>query len=396
MAAPRGAIATAVALLATSLPARQQQPADDRSLPIAGVVVDPKGRTIADARIGTGWWFDHDHMSAYGSQDVWPAGATREHNGWRFVATDANGGFDARVLPQRRSGKVQLIAFSSDHRLGGAFAWDAADDLGDVRLVLEPVARFRAVLTCEQLSLRKVPATAYLRSYDGRRLGRFKADDGTIDLRLPPGHYSLYVYGASKQLVKARSFPFAVFAGDDVRARDIDLEPNWIAANRGRAVPLWRATEARGVDLQTTDFASFAGRWLLVQMWNCESVEPGRDLPMLIRFDRRWRREHPGQQPPYAILLLHVGGARSLAELDEQIAHLQLRENHWGGEPLPFPILLDPDERTREVWQTRWRRSTLLFDPRGRLWGETDGDDDLQLAVEGKLEPAPPRPDKKE
>ncbi|MFN3244556.1 MAG: hypothetical protein ACE37K_23825 [Planctomycetota bacterium] len=368
---------------------------EDRSVRIAGVVVDTRGRAIEAAKIGTGWWYDQRRMSAYGSQDVWPADSTRDANGWNFVRTNVDGSFAARVLPQRRSDTVQLIVFSEDYRLGGAFAWGRDEPLGKLRLVLEPVARFRATLTCDALGKKRVPATAYLRSFDGRRIGRFKADEGLVDLRLPAGHYVLHVYGANKQEVEARNFAFAVSAGEDARARDIDLEPNWIASNRGKAIPLWQATAARGLDLQRTDFATFAGKWLLVQMWNCESVEPGRDIPMLLRFDQDWRRKHPGEEPPYAILLLHMGGAKTLEELDEQIAHLQLRENHWGGQPLPFPILLDPGEKTREFWKTRWRRTTLLFDPRGKLWGETDGDDELKLAAEGKLEHAVPARPKK-
>lgn len=387
----RLAMLLCTALTAAPLAAQQK----DRSVAIAGVVVDTRGRAIEGARLGTGWWFDHRRMSAYGSQDIWPADSTRDANGWKFVQTSVDGSFDARILPERRKQQVQLIAFTEDYRLGGVFAWDPSEDLSKLQLVLEPVARFRATLTCDALGKERVPATAYLRSFDGRRIGRFKADEGVVDLRLPPGHYQLYVYGANKQEVEGRTFPFAVSAGEDARARDIDLKPNWIASHRGRAVPLWNATEARGLDLQQADFASFAGKWLLVQMWNCESVEPGRDIPMLMRFDQDWRRKHPGEEPPYAILLLHMGGAKTLEELDEQIAHLQLRENHWGGQPLPFPILLDPGEKTREVWKTRWRRTTLLFDPRGKLWGETDGDDDLKLAAEGKLEPAVPARPKK-
>lgn len=374
-------------------PAAQAPAAAD--VRVAGVVVDTRGRAVEGAMLGTGWWFDRSRTSAYGSQDVWPVGAAREANGWQPVRTDAAGRFDARVLPQRGSGKVQLVVFSADLRLGGAFAWDPRDDLRALRLVLEPVARFRATLTCDALGRREVPATAYLRSYDGRRLGRFKADAGLVDLRLPPGHFVLHVYGAEGQDVESRDFPFAVAAGEDARARDIDLAPSWVAKNRGRRIPRWRATAARGLDLQAADYDAFAGKWLLVQMWNCESVEPGRDLPILMRFDQEWRRGHPGEEPPYAILLLHSGGARTLAELDEQVAHLQLRENHWGGQPLPFPVLLDPDERTREVWKTRWRRAALLFDPRGRLWGETDGDEHLQLAAAGKLKPAPAARSKK-
>jgi len=378
-------------LLAGAAPSRAQE-----AVEVSGVVVDSRGRAIRGAKVGSGWWFDHGRMGPYGVQDVWPVGETREANRTRFVRTDVDGRFRAMTRPERRRDQAQLIVFTEDYRLGGAFAWGRDEDLSDVRLVLEPVARFRATLTCDALGKRPVPATAYLRAFDGRRIGRFKADSGVVDLRLPPGHYQLYLYGAGEQEVEARTFPFAVSAGEDARARDIDLEPSWVALHRGKAVPSWYATAARGLDAQRTDLTSFAGKWLLVQMWNCESVEPGRDIPMLMRFDQQWRRAHPDEEPPYAILLLHMGGAKTLEEFDEQVAHLQLRENHWGGQALPFPVLLDPGERTLEVWKSRWRRTTLLFDPRGRLWGETDGATDLEQAVAGKLKPAvAARPKKK-
>ena len=386
-------VATLLTTLLASAGAGAQQGGAVR---IAGVVVDERGRAVEGARLGTSWWFDWPATGPAGKQQVWPAEKTRAEAGWGCVETGRDGRFQANVLPERQRQQVQLVAYSSDYRLGGAFVWRAGEDLGDVRLVLQSVARFRATLTCDQLGRRGVPATAFLRSFDGRTLGRARAEQGVVDLRLPPGHYSLYVYGSGKQEIDARLFPFAVSSGEDARARDIDIQPNWIAAHRGRAVPLWRATAARGVALKRADFRTFAGKWLLVCMWNCESVEPGEDIAKLIRFDRGWRRAHPGEAPPYEILLLHSGGARSLDELDEQIAHLQLRENFWGGEPLPFPVLLDPDERTREVWPTRWRRQTLLFDPRGRLWGETIADEDLARAAAGELEPAvPARPKKK-
>lgn len=363
---------------------------------VSGVVVDQRGRAVEGAKLGTAWSFDWGATSTFGQQRVWAADKTRAEAGWQFLETGRGGRFSARLLPDLRSKRLQLVVFSSDYRSAGVFLWQPGDELVGLRLQLRPVARFRAVLTCDELGARQVSATGALRSYDGRELGRFQADDGVVDLRLPPGHFCLHLHGHGKQLVASRAFPFAVAAGEDARARDIDLPPNWIAKHRGRSVPMWRATAARGVEVEETTFASYAGKWLLVCMWNCESVEPGEDIPQLMRFDRAWRRANPDREPPYGILLLHSGGARTLAELDEQIAHLQLRENYWGGERLPFPVLLDPEEKTREVWQTRWRRQTLLFDPRGRLWGATLAAQDLELAVEGKLAPAvAARPKKK-
>jgi hypothetical protein len=386
-------VATSLLPLLVAVAAAAQQRGAVR---VAGVVVDARGRAVEGARLGTEWWFDWEATCPSGKQQVWPSGKSRSEAGWRCVETGRDGRFDAKVLLGRRSQQVQLVVYSADYRLGGTFVGSAGEDLDDLRLVLEPVARFRATLTCDRLGKHGVAATAFLRSFDGRTLGRVHADKGKVDLRLPPGHFSLYLYGTGKQDVDSRLFPFAVAPGEDARARDIDIRPNWIAEHRGRAIPLWRAAEARGLDLERTDFGAFAGKWLLVCMWNCESVEPGEDLPQLIRFDRAWRRANPDGEPPYQILLLHSGGARSLSELDEQVAHLQLRENFWGGEPLPFPVLLDPDERTREVWPSRWRRQTLLFDPRGRLWGETTAAGDLERAAAGELEPAvPARPKKK-
>jgi len=374
-------------MLVTSLAARAASAQQGDPLVIAGVVVDPRGRAVEGARLGTSWWFDWQAPTGFGKQQVWDDDKTRATSGWRFVETKVDGSFSAKILPERRSKRVQLVVYSPDHRLAGAFAWDSGDDLRDLRLTLEPVARFRATLTCDAISRRGIKANAFLRSFDGRRLGRARTDSGGVDLRLPPGHYTLYVYGSGSHDVESRLFPFAVASGEDARARDIDIAPTWVAKHRGRPIPLWRATAARGLDLERTDYASFAGKWLLVCMWNCESVEPSEDIPQLLRFDRAWRKAHPGEPSPYQILLLHSGGAGSLAELDAQIARLRLRASHWGAAPLPFPVLLDPTEQTSAVWPARGRRQTLLIDPRGRLWGDTFADEDLSRAVEGKLEP---------
>ena len=380
-----------VTLLASSLGAQGGDP-----VAISGVVVDQRGRAVEGAKLGTSWSFEWRSTSTFGRQRVWAADKPQAAAGWQFLEAQPGGRFAAQLLPDRRTKQLQLVVFSPDYRLGGVFLWRPGESTDGLRLALQPVARFRATLTCDDLGLRGVAANGALCAFDGSELGCFRPQAGVVDLRLPPGHYSLHLRGGGDHLVASRRFPFAVSSGEDARARDIDIPANWVAKHRGRSVPRWRATAARGVDLDRADFAAFAGKWLLVCMWNCESVEPGEDIPRLIRFDRAWRRAHPGQDPPYRILLLHSGGASTFAQLDEQIERLQLRASYWGGQALPFPILLDPDEKTRQVWQTRWRRQTLLFDPRGRLWGATLAAADLKLAVEGKLPPAVAARQKKE
>ena len=92
--------------------------------------------------------------------------------------TDSQGSSDSRLLPRR--GKAQLTVFSGDASLDGTFVWDEKEDLTNLRLRIDRVARFRAAIRCNELGRREVPATAYLQSFDGRRLGGFKADLGKI------------------------------------------------------------------------------------------------------------------------------------------------------------------------------------------------------------------------
>lgn len=370
------------------LSADAPQGAKNAPIPIQGVVVDSKGEPVDGARLGTGWWFDADRLSAYGGQRMWPAESSLEQNGWSFVEADSHGVFDACIQPRR--GKTQVIAFSPDSELAGAFVWDQKEDVSKLRLVLEPTAHLQATITCNELGLREIPATAYLRSFDGRRIGRFHADKGKVDVILPAGHYQLYLYGAGGQDIGSRKFNFAVAAGEQATARDIDIPANEIARMRGRRMPAIQADAARGVELTNATFENFRGKWLLVHIWKLENTAPRRSFPRVIKFDQDWRTQHPNQEPPYQILLLHRGGPKTFAEYDAKVAKLGHRETHWSGKPLPFPILLDPDERTAKSWKTRWSEQALLFDPDGKLWGDTDLDSELAKIAAGTLKPAKP------
>jgi len=355
-------------------------------LAIQGVVVDSQGKPVSDAQLGTGWWFDYDGLRACGGQYVWPALATRKANDWSFVPTELDGSFDARVLP--RHGKVQLTIFSRDREQSGTFVWDEKEDLSDLKLRLEPVARLRATTICTDLGKREVPVLCYLRSVDGRRLGRFKAARGIIDLRLPAGHYTLHLYGG--QEIGSRNFSFMVTAGEDAKAGDIDIPANHLLLQRGRKMPPWHVSEARGIKLAEATMAHFRGKWLLVAVWQYNGNRPSRLFPLLLNFDRKWRDKHPNEEPPYAIVLLHTGAAKSLGDLDAKIEEAGLRKKHWGGRALPFPILIDPDRKTAKSWKLRWNCQTMLFDPEGRLWGETVRALELNQIVAGTMKPALP------
>ena len=110
----------------------------------------------------------------------------------------------------------------------------------------------------------------------------------------------------------------------------------------------------------------------------------------MVRFDNTWREQHPNQQPPYAILTIFTGDARTFADYDAAIEKLGHRDNHWLGKALPFPILLDPDAKTKKAWKPHWSETMLIFDPEGKLWGEGDLARQLSQIAAGELKPKPP------
>jgi len=354
------------ALLGIAAP--QQLAAQAREeVAISGVVVDAQGAPLAGARLGTGWWFDAARLSCYGNQSIWAKGTTPRRHDWRFVPTDTQGHFDARIKTKR--GHIALTVFSADATLAAHRVWKAGANLEDISVQLLPVAKLHLDISCPDFGRDRTPATAYLNAVpSGTRLGRFKCDNGQADLLLPPGTYELYVYGRDMQTTKQR---VTVKPGQE-RSEQVELRATFLAMHKGKPIPPWTADAVRGLD-EIPTFETFRGKWLAVAIWSAfRSRGVVRDIPELLEFDRKWREAHPGEDPPYAIVLLHSGDTADVEHLNAEIERKGFRDDYFGGKPLPFPILLDENAQTVKDWQPRWSSDVLLFDPGGRYVDRAD------------------------
>lgn len=81
----------------------------------------------------------------------------------------------------------------------------------------------------------------------------------------------------------------------------------------------------------------------------------------------------------FEILAFHDASVKNFAELDEKLA--AVKEKHWKGRDLPFPILLDESGETVKQYGIHAFPTTILIDPDGHLVGEAT-EVDLRKALE--------------
>jgi hypothetical protein len=87
-------------------------------------------------------------------------------------------------------------------------------------------------------------------------------------------------------------------------------------------------------------------------------------LPELIAF----YEDHAQDRDKFEVLAIHDDAVKSFAELDKKLA--SIKQRNWQGKDLPFPILLDGNKETHELYGIRSWPSGLLIDPNGKLVGE--------------------------
>jgi hypothetical protein len=76
-------------------------------------------------------------------------------------------------------------------------------------------------------------------------------------------------------------------------------------------------------------------------------------------------KEYADCRGQFEILAVHGKRANTLAELDRRLENI--KRDEWGGETLPFPVLLDATGEVLKAWGVQGLPITVLVDPEGRV-----------------------------
>ena len=132
----------------------------------------------------------------------------------------------------------------------------------------------------------------------------------------------------------------------------------------GKKPPQLEITDAKSVpkDVRLQDFR---GKWVLLEFWAvwCPSCV-GESLPKL----REFYEQHAAVRNRFEILAICDTEREKVRTIEEfEILSAALVKNAWGGNQLPFPVLLDADGRTSEAYGIGAWPTSFLIDPEGNL-----------------------------
>lgn len=216
---------------------------------VSGSVVGPEGRPIPGAIVGSFWSFDDN-----------PKGGPAPQR----LTCDENGRFEGCL--GARADDLPLIAYSEDRSLAGFVEVPQGSEGNRWTIHAQPAVRVRGRVKSSELG---GPLSWFITEWTsrpgGHRFAQCASRDGAFDLLLPSGDYELEVRGqdvrTQKQDVTVSNASPALDLGE------IDLPATFLGLHKGKPLPPWKVTAARGVPLEKSAIADFRGKWLLVEFW---------------------------------------------------------------------------------------------------------------------------------
>jgi thiol-disulfide isomerase/thioredoxin len=228
-----------------------------------------------------------------------------------------------------------VAARDVDRKLTGFASVSPASSLkGAVHVTVRPECHVSGTIVCDELTKAGKPlgwTNAYL-LYGGQRIGDCDLTPGEFEFPVPPGSYTLDLYGTS---LRHKQVDVTVPEGraDFQIHPAVSLVASKLAWLEGQPAPeLEGVVGWRG---KPTKLADLKGKYVLIDFWGYWCGPCVQAMPVLITLHERFKDKG------LAIIGVHCdmdGEVSTSAMLDEKLA--PLKKNLWQGKDLPFPVAL--------------------------------------------------------
>lgn len=295
---------------------------------------------------------------------------------WKYeeiAKTDADG--KARV--DYRKLDVALVRDPTRHLIGAAEVSPASVLGGTIAVQLQPECMLRGTIVCDALTQAKksIGWTNVVLYQDGRGLAQCSSREGTFEFPVPPGHYTLFVYGAN---VQDQYVPVAVVPGKPVtHLPPISAEASNLSLITGKPAPELR--EVVGWKGKPVKLLELKDKLVLLDFWGYWCGPCVAEMPTLIKLHERYHDKG------LVIIGVHVdidGEVDTAAKLNEKTA--PLKRDHWNGRDLPFTVALMSGKEHSDGEKVQGALAdygidayptTILIDTKGNVVGAFDAHD---------------------
>jgi thiol-disulfide isomerase/thioredoxin len=215
---------------------------------------------------------------------------------------------------------------------------------GPITLTMRPACRVTGRLTCPDLERKKIAlGWTYVNvAPDGLPCNyRFGSEEGSFDLYLPPGNYTLDAGGD-----KVHSVLKPITAQPGQRELNVDIEfklPTRLATLEGTPAP--ELTEvAAWKNGPPVKLADLRGKCVLLDFWMTSCPPCLQEMPALFELQDRYRENG------LVVVSIHVdtssdGKADTVEKLDGFLA--KVKDGQWMGKDIPFPVALAKHREVR-------------------------------------------------
>jgi hypothetical protein len=240
---PRWLVAAVVGLLAPLATAVAQELHS-----VTGQVLDAAGKPVVGADVATFWGSDKGKMAPF--------------NG---AVTDKEGNFSLAMpfygFPQA------LLAMDKERKTGGLIVCvfqEGKPAPKSIDIKLGPLVKVHGSFFCKELDRRPAWTNVYMTVAQRARVLQCTSTEASFSFLLPPGDYKFIGYGSDVQnLVKDLTLTADT---PDLDLKTLDLAATVIARHKGKALPAWNVTDARGAN-KDVKLSDFKGKWVLVEFW---------------------------------------------------------------------------------------------------------------------------------